>query len=1833
MIITPTAASLVSLILGGQGAKKAGEAVFGESFDIGNLASLLFSGTNIESQMFATTRMSAAKEASSIIKMAAPGLVPRSSKDIYESILDIANSAVKGSKGAESVPIAALKVAAHRMITDPRFASVAEANKSAHARLVSGLLGADTKDLGAHMDSIARMFEGVQGAPDLLERYYSDARKMLSGTRPTVQNPMSGLAQFNQIRNTLGGIDIVPESSFSTTDPRYLRLEEWKKSLGALDATFDFSEQEGRSGIRSFDVELGGEKRRLTFAQFRTKAGESFNVPLDDLENYKFGDYGYLYLRDKSAQTFYSPAGKVAVMREGETEVMSGMEFLFGKGKGLLNVLEDAATSNRSIMDQLVKFSGDVSDEPYQILQLMPQGQGMLLGMANQYAQMKFHNADNMSHAGMSVNWNRFEQGAAEQGYDIFAIGSPGAVSGQSFFWTQAQKIAGGEHPTGTALALGMVDDSGEFTTMTSVTRRPARLFNNPLNVINPGSSRAMANLPLTKLHMFADNTPVAEMVSNKEFSGFVQGTFYLKGNAKVKGSNTPIMERMLPGEGLIGDISGQQASGSGIRGGMSVMSPTTSFDIRVSRPKSPGIPISSTNPDHFDFFHYNPKLQRAFDEVERLKNSGVPISPEERRNAILRAMTEDTDQITGAPIYTRFSVDEFLGTNIEESGIRDQFLRTAGHAGARPGVEDSFLYDVIPSEEGYTLVFGKETPIREGVKLEGSAVGTLSESIIPATRYEEGKGTRRLNQEYVQRKAGILGELAGEVEGSADAGNRALVRIFAPDINTGSSTEGDLIETIDEVRILQREGNIRGLRTQQQSGLAMIASKLELGTPAAGSNFASIESVIEEINGIKVDGAQLAQFQDFMKKHLGGYYASADTEMLAKVLLGAQDILGRKDKSGKSLGQQETKEILGLIFGLEDSSLTAEAGAMAGGQAKKVGIGLGRILGVAGDAELGFDGNVIEEGTAALRALGLSENFLRLTKEGIEESTGVVGLALRIVRGVPNSAGSKDARFERRQIDHIFYNLAKEVSDDEQGFARHLLYNVAKRSEKGDPMRGFALASAIQANTEEEFLSSVKAGVHHSLDLDDLSTAGDPYKVLEKIKKSGGYIIKDKKRTFIPGEELLHRLSVKDSRGARYTEDLEIRKATSSLLNALGAINYEEIDASHNVDILRNINSLASNLSNTIFQSQMDVANSAFEGRIEGALTGQVFTIARRGSLDKSGNFQLVKNSQLNKKLMDAKGYTVGVSRDTIIDQFSALKKGKNKEEIAYLNDWMSKVLRGEEAFTVAGWQHPQISAEATSVFAAYYDETLDEYGTGAFRFGHAVDMNPVGKTWKKVAGLITGKLSSDHDGDTASIMILDAIAGKKGESLEEKWKEVRQLMTSPEYMARQFDRQKDFFQKAKTYESSVKKAVAKVAGVSESSFVDIRAAAYIKGAGQENVGRISNKIRELHVLNSIMRDLQVVSQKESKEFMSFLQGFEQFAVGFKHASVNIVDLIENALDSAMSPEAQNTQEGLLRLADFLEEFGLSSDLAQKITGSLSEAEKVGILESENVVLKGQSLRAQYGLELMRQMHPTIGASRKAEKVKPQDVIEAGSGVFGNATSALNAANPAAAELTLQAAADAISDTQQEAAKIVQEGRDHLGETIGAINTAIKDQAKTASSSGPARTLEQSALNDLGKRIVEARAEGINKYGRVLGVGGLVAAGVYALFNKGYDDEPLTDVPPPPPGQERMHATQADLQGVRSGSLLDDHLTRQQLQMAEASSGYGSNQIGPPNSMPRKSYLNGATARISNRSLIVDKTNPIEYARAIKQIMPGSQVNLQINNRYSVPSDIERQL
>jgi hypothetical protein len=66
---------------------------------------------------------------------------------------------------------------------------------------------------------------------------------------------------------------------------------------------------------------------------------------------------------------------------------------------------------------------------------------------------------------------------------------------------------------------------------------------------------------------------------------------------------------------------------------------------------------------------------------------------------------------------------------------------------------------------------------------------------------------------------------------------------------------------------------------------------------------------------------------------------------------------------------------------------------------------------------------------------------------------------------------------------------------------------------------------------------------------------------------------------------------------------------------------------------------------------------------------------------------------------------------------------------------------------------------------------------------------------------------------------------------------------------------------------------------------------------------------------------------------------------------------------------------------------------------------------------------------------------------------------------------------------------------------------------------------------------------------------------------------------------------------------------------------------------IQAPSSIIQKSYLNSATARISNRGMIIDRTNPVEYARAIQARIPGSQVGVNINYNHRLPSDIEREL
>jgi hypothetical protein len=148
------------------------------------------------------------------------------------------------------------------------------------------------------------------------------------------------------------------------------------------------------------------------------------------------------------------------------------------------------------------------------------------------------------------------------------------------------------------------------------------------------------------------------------------------------------------------------------------------------------------------------------------------------------------------------------------------------------------------------------------------------------------------------------------------------------------------------------------------------------------------------------------------------------------------------------------------------------------------------------------------------------------------------------------------------------------------------------------------------------------------------------------------------------------------------------------------------------------------------------------------------------------------------------------------------------------------------------------------------------------------------------------------------------------------------------------------------------------------------------------------------------------------------------------------------------------------------------------------------------------------------------------------------------------------------------------------------------------------------------------------------NKYARVAAIGGATMAGIYALFNKGYDDEPLSDIPPPPPGRLNMGTSNATLEAIKNGSLLNDNLSRGDITRAQASGGgsYAENQIGSGTSIMNKSYLDGASARISNRNVIIDRSNPVEYAKAIQASLPGAHVGLNINYNHKVPSNLDRE-
>jgi hypothetical protein len=1006
--------------------------------------------------------------------------------------------------------------------------------------------------------------------------------------------------------------------------------------------------------------------------------------------------------------------------------------------------------------------------------------------------------------------------------------------------------------------------------------------------------------------------------------------------------------------------------------------------------------------------------------------------------------------------------------------------------------------------------------------------------------------------------RTGKANEILGTRNASAIAGAFAAVDpSFA-----GSTAEARTLPHttfIGEGRNFIKGDNIRNVRTQQESAIGFLLNKFD----ASGNPLLGLRDIRNYAGDITSDA---------MYSVAGGDTATMEAGYKAFHA-------GMKKGMGESYSMEDTNALIGFLKRaedafIEDPSLMAEREQL-----------LGNVFGFEQGStfETMLNSN---EGVQALVDLGIDKDFVSSVQSGIKNSKMVFNLSLHGVADSSSITPGNDARMERRFIDHIFYQLM-DSQNERHGHMKKVWETIQQRIQTFDPSYVSQLASFAK-NSNREIVKQDRV-------LDFTKQEAEPARrtAFNRIKTKGGFLKHEGGHIYIPSADDVKKLSLRDSRAGRNVEDTDLQEMITEVLNTVET-NIADVDKKAFLDLRRKLMDVGA-------RKGMEAFNAPFEGRLRGAEYGMVIA-----NLD-------------DKVAKETQGYGIGMSKRVIEGHFDEMMRGASASEKNYLKKMKRGVLEEGKKYAVMGWQNPQISVESVSTMAGYYDPRRDK--TGGYTaniLGEKVDIDGQ-EIWKRIGAFISGKTSSDFDGDTAAVMAVGAgNRNRSGKNIKDYWEGISDLISAPN-LSTQYQRQKNYDMRSMANEKAIDESLQKLL-TGGSVKLTRKQTAFMRQVGQEDVGIISNTARALHKINYVMRSTGGIDRGSSEEMSNFLQALEQKAVGFKHMAMSPRKLLYSRFHSAL--ENEDLTKGLAEYKSLLKDFGFR------------DADKID--ETSDATLGSFSLARASIL---------AGGGKKSEKTTAGDILN--SYLSGSADSefALHQLDSGRSDMLIDFAMSALPEAKrQEFKKKVTEFKDALtganASSFGAEDLARLNATEKAKAAGRGKNsvAKQLAQKELKENKESAKSLFANKFARAGMVGAAVTAGAYALFNSGYDDEPLVDVPPPPPGRMMMTPTNADMKLINSGNLLSDNYSNynqtQDEEMARsAGSAEMSGAMSSPNSIASKSYLNNAAVRISNRGMIVDKTNPVEYARSIQGIIPGAQVGVKINHNYNIPSDLERQL
>lgn len=1664
--------------------------------------------------------------------------------------------------------VAATKLAMLEMLDDKRYSNLYEDADTAKAltelrtSLRSKLSEADSR---TQMNVFGRLFGGVEGAAETLEKRRSAYKQIIhsGGMNISASNPLASFARFGDVKPEMPSYvrDVATKDLTASQSKRLSAFEKGLERAGFRSG--DYTSQ----GAYSITTSIGGKNKTLHYAQFRIGT-ESIAVPLDSLKDYHIKDVGSVYFRDKAGSSMFSAPGRVLRYMKGQKDpiLQTGLGYLFeGEDAGIFDILKKAKEGGISLDKLLFTMDGSSDGEVAKMLEYVDMSDNPILSLARKAAQVQVIDPNAVPGADASASFAEYLNAGRAHGIEMIPSTSPGQVSGGKFLYTPTNPKSREEVPVFMRMQNAFFNDQGEMQMMPDIQKRFVRPFTEPMKVVNPGSQRALMGNAMEDMYIFSQGA-FGDMKKTGVMP-FVNGTWYSLGEGIKDYSQVVPLKDMADSSGLTLDVRHSQLFEAG------VANQINSDDLAV----------------HFNELTRTEEVMTDLEKGQfRGKNSIIEIMKGETKDGVfqpfiyneklqdffdevgkIQHLDPEKRQEALADILKRrgttFEEGEFLGMNKTLGNLERQTLSIAGRG-------DINLRDIIQTDEGYKLVFNRITDLSEGAKIEGSTKSVLSRNLL------HGKGAA-LRQRYETAIQAIISDpnfdftqlnpnMTADKWSKLD--NAAKMKSFLAAEASSKNTVGGL----PGFKAVRRQGMVQAFeevgQVIQQEKAKILNS---LGVQAISSRDIDL---VAEAKGL-----------------LGGNVKELRTQQLGALskITGKKftDVRNTRIQPGSAdLFYQAMRKELGANYSKGDTLALSKMLRVAQNEIKNPQarqLALGTIFGADRQGLL----KVLKNDPKALHALGLTDDFLKDLEGGIENSKGVFGISWHNIRDISDVTQQNEAKIERRMFDHLYHSM--QSGTDMAGVSKHQFDTIMSRMQSADPEHVQAMKRLIAAQ---------KSGPKEQDLILNLAKIDDPTKAaeqLDKIRKTGGYLDIQGTKTYIPGEDHLARLTAVDTRAGRRVEDTRIKDVVDQMLmTAQSGIRRNEKDMS-------TLSELRKAYTGNIFEVANEVFNSRVEGRLRGTVYGQI-----RQATDKA---------QREAKF----GYTVGMSKKDIDSHFAELMRGAKAEEKAYLKAWKKDILSGKSTYAVYGWQNPQIGPESMTVFEAYYDKTLNR--KGGFTIGAASEMKD--GMAQRLAGFLTGKTSSDYDGDKAFFMMIGSSSRQKNMTkaqLDQHYADMRALV-GEKAMKTQYERQKAYYETTYAFEQKIEKSLGDIAergavgdiGLEAprrgtKAFQDLLVKAFQKGYGQKEVGLMSNRVLDLHTINYAMRDTGAIGAEESLRITAFLQAIEQKAVGFKHSSgLSAAAYVDQYVGQILDTSAN--------VADSLETL-------RKLLGNLGYTAKDGgeILATPD---KATRAKALFGLSLVRENYSAVEASRKAEKVDARMVMAAGGREFNNVLTAMHEADPEMSRMLHAAAFSAIeAEDPETAARMAKEYQ----ERIAAMNAKIKTDGAEATAAGRAAS---KALD-----IVEEQAKGIlqNKFARVAFVAGAAMFGAYAIFNKGYDDTPLTDVPPPPPGRANMFARNADLQGIKSGAFLNDNYTKQDRESIEmANVPYIDSNIPAPTMLAQKSYINSATARISNRSLIMDRTNPMEYAKAIQGIMPGSQVGVSINHNYNIPSDMERQL